>query len=122
MESKKFLRSIVKGLISSIIVTVVCLIILSMVMTKFDLSEKAYNISYVVVTCFGLVLGAVIAAKINGRRGWLMGSIIGICFFGFLMLFSSMVGAEVNFGLEALYKIGGCVTVGAIAGMLGVNL
>lgn len=122
MESLKFLKSILKGLLCAIIVTILCMIILSIVMTKFDLSDKSYNIAYVAVNCFGLVVGTVIAAKIAEKRGWLVGLMLGIFFFGFLMLLNLVINGEVALGQAELYKFGGCVIVGSLAGMLGVNL
>lgn len=122
MESVKFFKSIFKGLIASIIVTVICMIILSIAMTKFELSDKSYNIGYVAVTCLGLVIGAVIAAKITEKKGWLVGLLVGICFFGFLILLSFIVNGELVFTSTELYKLIGCIVVGTIAGMLGVNL
>lgn len=121
-ENGSFLKSIFKGLIISAILTLVLLLGLSLVMTMFELSEKAYNISYLVITILSLVIGAVIAAKSNENKGWLTGGTVGLLFFVFIYMLGSIVTGSFSFELVQLYKIGQYFMVGTIAGILGVNL
>ena len=122
MESGKTFRGLAKGFIASIIVAIISLLILSVVMTNFDLNDNIYNIAYYIVTSLGLLIGTIIAVKIVGKRGWLVGVIMGIAFFGVIFIFTAIIKGEFTFNSQEFIKLGIWAIVGTITGMLGVNL
>ena len=122
MSESSFLRSILKGVVTGTIMMLFMLLLLSMIMTKFDLTEKVYNIVYIVLTTISLVVGAVLSAKCNGRKGWLVGLVSGILFYGITYVFGGLASGVFAFTLVQLYKLIGSAIIGTISGMLGVNL
>ena len=122
MSETSFLKSILKGMVTAIIMMLFMLILLSIIMTKFDLTEKVYNVVYIVLTTISLVVGAVLSAKCNGRKGWLVGLVSGILFYGVTYLFGGLASGVFVFSSVQMYKLIGSAIIGTISGMLGVNL
>lgn len=121
-ENRSFIKSVLKGLMGAILITFMLLLILSLVMIKFELSQKVYSISFVVITTLSLVLGSILAAKSNGSKGWLTGGVVGILFFIFIFILGGIIGGSFSFGISGLYRLGSCLIVGTVSGMLGINL
>ena len=122
MEESSFGKSVLKGVAGAVLFTLMLLLILALVMTKFDLTNKVYNIVYILLMTISLVIGAVFAAKCNGSKGWLVGLTVGFIFFAFTYFLGAIVTGNISFEKVQLYKLGGNLLVGTIAGMLGVNL
>ena len=122
MKETSFFKSLLKGIVISTIALLFMLVLLSIIMTKFDLTEKVYNIVYIVLTTLALVIGAVLSAKCNGRKGWLIGLFSGVIFYIVTYFLGGLVNGEFDFSTVQLYKIIGSAIIGTISGMLGVNL
>ncbi|MGG7176458.1 TIGR04086 family membrane protein [Clostridium paraputrificum] len=122
MEEGKILKSVFKGLMGAVLLALILLLILSLIMTKFDLTEKVYSIVYVVITALSLVIGSVFAAKCNGRKGWLTGFLVGLMFFVCIHILGAIATGNISFDMAEMYKLGASITIGTIAGILGVNL
>ena len=119
---EKFLKGIFKGYVTSIIVTIILLLLASVLMTKFELGDNFNSISYYLIIFLALVIGTVIAVKINGKKGWIMGGIMGIFFYLFLTLLTFIIKGDIVFSAMEMGKFSLCIVVGTIAGMLGVNI
>ena len=122
MKETSFLKSILKGIVTSTIILLFMLLLLSIVMTKFDLTEKVYNVVYIVITTLSLVIGAVFSAKWNGRKGWLVGLVSGTLFYIVTYVLGGLVNGTFDFSTVQLYKILGSAIIGLISGILGINL
>lgn len=122
MENQKYFKNIIKGVMISIILTMLLLLILSFIMMIFELSEGNYNLIFGIVSSISLAVGAVIAAKYNQSKGWLTGLIIGIIFFIFLLFLSSLINGGFSLEKQELYRLLINLAIGTVAGMLGVNL
>ena len=122
MESSKYIKTIFKGVMISIILTMFLLLLLSFFMIKFELTERNYNLVFIVITTLSLSIGAVIASKFNERRGYLTGFVVGVMFFLFIFLLTSIINGGMNIGKEMVYSLLINLGVGTISGMLGVNL
>ena len=110
------------GWIGAVLLTFMLMLILSLAMIKFELNDNIYSIIFTVITVVSLVIGAVLAARNNGERGWLTGGIVGLLFFVFIFVFSSVINGSFAFDITQIYKLIGCFGVGTIAGILGINL
>lgn len=122
MEIKDFSKNIIKGTIFSVVIAVVLTLIFSIVMTQVDLSENTISIVYVVITCLALVIGAIVAAKSHGSKGWMVGFAVGTIYYISLYLIGILFGGEANLGVYELYRLLMSIGVGTLAGMLGINL
>lgn len=121
-ENRSFVKSVLKGWIGSVLLTFIFLLILSLAMIKFELSENVYSIIFIVISVLSLVIGSVLAARINGEKGLISGALVGILFFIFIFVLSSIINGSFSFDMMQIYRMLGCTIVGAIAGILGVNI
>ena len=121
-ENRSFVKSVLKGWIGAVLLTFMLMLILSLAMIKFELNDNIYSIIFTVITVVSLVIGAVLAARNNGEKGWLTGGIVGLLFFIFIIVFSSVINGSFAFDITQIYKLIGCFGVGTISGILGINL
>ena len=122
MENNKYVKSVVKGTIGTIIFSFVGIALLSMLMTKLVFSKGIFNMIYVIISLCSLSLGAIIGAKKNGAKGWLVGFGIALGYYLVLFILSSSFSGEITFKLFDLTKLLIALAVGTLAGMIGINL
>ena len=122
MENSKFLKSVLKGTTGSLIFSFIGIAILSLLMTKLVFSKGIFNMIYVIISLCSLSLGAMIGAKKNESKGWLVGLGVAIGYYLVLLVLSSSFSSETTFKLFDFAKLGIMLAVGTLAGMLGINL
>ena len=122
MENSKFFKSVLKGTTGSLIFSFIGITILSLLMTKLVFSNGIFNMIYVIISLCSLSLGAMIGAKKNESKGWLVGLGVAIGYYLVLFILSSSFSSETTFKLFDLAKLGITLAVGTLAGMLGINL
>jgi putative membrane protein (TIGR04086 family) len=122
MENNKYVKSVVKGTIGTIIFSFIGIALLSMLMTKLVFSKGIFNMIYVIISLCSISLGAIIGAKKNEAKGWLVGFGVALGYYIVLFILSSSFSGEVTFKLFDLTKLVIALAVGTLAGMLGINL
>ena len=122
MENSKFFKSVLKGTTGSLIFSFIGITILSLLMTKLVFSKGIFNMIYVIISLCSLSLGAIIGAKKNESKGWLVGLGVAIGYYLVLFALSSSFSSETTFKLFDLAKLSIMLAVGTLAGMLGINL
>lgn len=122
MENSKYFRSVLKGTVGTLIFSFIGIAVLSLLMTKLVFSQGIFNMIYVIISLCSLSLGAIIGAKKNESKGWLVGFGVAFGYYLVLFLLSSSFSGEITFKLFDLAKLGIALVVGTLAGMLGINL
>ena len=122
MENNKYVKSVLKGTIGTIIFSFIGIALLSMLMTKLVFSKGIFNMIYVIISLCSLSLGAIIGAKKNEAKGWLVGFGVALGYYIVLFILSSTFSGEITFKLFDLTKLVIALAVGTLAGMLGINL
>lgn len=112
MDWKNYFSCVLKGLIGSIAVTVILTAILSLFMTFVEISESMFSGLYVVITSLGLVFGTILAAKLHGKNGWLVGLAVGVFFYIALYIIGVLLGASSKFGFYEIVRFVLCIVVG----------
>ena len=101
MEKSRFNRrrvlSVVKGLLASFAVTAVLLMLLALLLLKFNLSESTVTVGVMVIYLLSCFLGGFLLGKGVGKNKFLWGLILGAAYFAILMLLSGVAGPG-NFG------------------------
>ena len=122
MENSKLFKSVLKGTAGTLIFSFIGITVLSLLMTKLVFSKGIFNMIYVIISLCSLSLGAIIGAKKNESKGWLVGLIVAIGYYLVLFILSSSFSSETTFKLFDLAKLGIMLVIGTLAGMLGINL
>ncbi len=122
MENSKYFRSVIKGTTGALIFSFIGIAVLSLLMTKLLFSKGIFNMIYVIISLCSLSLGAMIGAKKNESKGWLVGFGVAIGYYLVLFMLSSSFSGEVTFKIFDLAKLTIALAVGILAGMIGINL
>lgn len=119
MESKSFARSLVKGSLFAVILTILFTTVLSVVMCFVEINDGMFNCIYVVLSAIALVFGSIMGAKINGEKGFVVGGIVGILYYLMMLVFNFIIAGIFTF---EFIKFIICIVIGVLSGMLGINL
>lgn len=122
MEWKDYFGNVLKGVVGAIAIVTILTAIFSLVMSFVEFSSGIDSAINVGITSISLIFGTILAAKLYGRKGWLVGLSVGVLFYIALYAIGVLFGAEATLGLYDLMKFSLCVLVGILSGMLGINL
>lgn len=122
MERIKFIKNVFKGAIGAMILSAILLLILSIIMIKFDISKGIYGVVYRIIVIGSLVIGGVVTAKGNEQKGWISGILVGLLFFLGSYIVGALFGGDWSFNEIILYRLIEYIIIAGIAGILGVNM
>ena len=122
MEWKDYFNNVLKGVVGAVAVAIILTAIYSLIMNFIDFSSGVDSAINVGLTSISLIFGTILAAKLYGRKGWLIGLSVGVLFYIALYAIGVLFGAEATLGLYDLIKFSLCALVGILSGMLGINL
>lgn len=113
------IKTLVKCIICSYLISTVLLLLLALMVYKFDLDEnKAYagiNITYILSS----LTGGFIIGKVKKERKYMWGAVCALLYFAILILVSLAVNQSVITGVQGILTTGAiCMGAGAIGGML----
>ena len=113
------LRPLLVGVCVGVVSCTLLLLGVAALLCQVDVSPAIIAPVAVIAATIGALLGGWAAARIAGRRGWLMGCLCGGLLFLILWLWGlSRGGVE---GGYAVIKLAALTLGGAIGGVLGVN-
>ena len=118
--SKNYLY-ILKGVIISIIFTLIFLFIFSALLTYTNISEKFINPTIIVITAISILIGSSIGNLKVKRNGLLNGAIIGGMYLILIYFISSVLSQNFSITLESIIMIIAGMIFGMIGGVIGVN-
>ncbi|WP_299997532.1 TIGR04086 family membrane protein [uncultured Clostridium sp.] len=122
MDWKNYFTNVLKGVVGAGAIVIILTAIFSLVMSFVEISPSIDSAINVIITSLSLIFGTILAAKLYGRKGWLVGLSVGILFYIALYGIGILFGAEATLDLNDLIKFLLCVVVGILSGMLGINL
>lgn len=122
MEENNYFRSVLKGTVGAITFSLIGIIILSQVMTKFKVSSSIRSMILVITVLISLSIGSIVAAKKNGSKGMLVGCGVGLSFYMVYFISASILNGSVLFSIFDLGKLAVLIIIGALAGVLGINI
>lgn len=122
MEWSKYFSNVAKGVLRSLIATMIFVVAISIVMSFSLLSVKTLSVTWVVVTCLSILLGAVYASRKNGEKGWIVGFGVGLCYFILILIVSAVFRGNMSFSVNDLWRGLLALAVGVLSGMLGINI
>lgn len=122
MEQRAFLTKVTKGVLRAAVITTILLVIYAIIMTFTDVSKQVTSVYYLLVTCLSVIYGAIYSAKKNNKNGWLVGMLVAFLYMLLLYIISAVIFKDVSLGTKELLRMAIAVMVGALSGMLGINI
>lgn len=122
MEWKDYFGNVLKGVVGAVAIVTILTAIFSLIMSFVEISPGIDSAVNVGITSISLIFETILAAKLYGHKGWLVGLSVGVLFYIALYAIGVLFGAEATLGLYDLIKFSLCVLVGILSGMLGINL
>lgn len=113
---------IVKGLVISIITTLISIFILACVLSFSDFSESNVPIAIIAITSIAILISTSISTIKLNKNGMINGGIIGLLYMFCLYLISSTLGTGFILNANAIIMIILGIIAGMIGGIVGVNI
>lgn len=119
-ESLK-IGSLLRGLLASIIVTVLAFILLSLILANTDFPQKLITPAVVLTTIVSVLTAGSVSTRGIHNKGWLNGSVVGLIYMILLYLISSLVYNDFTIDKYVITMTAIGVLAGAIGGIIGIN-
>ncbi len=120
-EERKAYIYIIKGVIISIITTIILLFIFSVILTYTNLSEKMTTPFIIVITALSIFIGSSLVNIKIKRHGLLNGAIIGAVYLIFIYLISGIINKTFTLNIQSIILIISSMICGMIGGIIGIN-
>lgn len=115
------IKNIFKGVLISIISTLVFLLIFSVVLTYTNVSEDSIPLVIITITAISILIGSSIGNLKIKKNGILNGAIVGGIYFLLIYLLSSLINMNFAFSSRTFILIGVGILFGILGGIIGVN-
>lgn len=110
-----------KGLIISIIITIISIFVLSGVLAFTNISENVISPSIIGITSISVLIGSFIVSQKLKERGFMIGLILSSIYILCLYLFSSIASGNFALTTASVIMIIVSIVCGIFGGILGVN-
>ena len=111
-----------KGLLFSFIFTLVAFFLFAVILRFTNVSDSVIPGIVLLISIISILCGSAICTKNAENQGWLWGGSIGLSYAVILYLISSLTLTGFSFPLTTLYLLLGYITIGAIGGIVGINM
>lgn len=109
-----------RGLLCSVLITVPCILIISLVMTVSDFPEEYLDPIVLVAMPLCIVLSAFLSTLGSKNSGWFNGTLTGLLYAVIILAVKYMLEACFYIDKDLLITLLGCAFVGSIGGMAGM--
>lgn len=114
-------KNLIKGCITSIVISLILLFAFSAILTYTKLSERTMPIIVIMITCISILIGSQFTTSKMKKSGIFYGSIVGIIYILFLYLVSSIITKNFSLSFYGVIMSILAIIAGAIGGIIGIN-
>lgn len=122
MDRKNNFMNIFKGIVISILITLVLLFLFSIILTYTSLGENVIPAVIIIATVISILIGSSISTIKIKKNGILNGGIIGFTYILGIYLISSIVQTGFSLNTYSMIMIILSILAGMIGGIVGVNI
>lgn len=120
-NSSKNIINIGKGVLISLIFTIIFLIIFSTLLTYTNISEKLITPVIIVITAISIFIGSTIGNLKMNKNGLINGGAIGGIYLISIYVISSIMSQNFTLNMQSLIMIIIGIICGMFGGIIGVN-
>lgn len=122
MDGNNYLKCILKGIIGTLLFSLIGIVILSFIMSKAVFSKQIFNLIYIIISLVSLAFGSMIAAKKKKSKGMLVGIGVAMLYIIVIYLFCTLFSGGFKFSSFEVIRFIAILIVGALGGVFGVNM
>ena len=119
---KKNINYIGKGIIISLIFTMVSLIILSAILTYSSISENIETSSIIIINIISILIGSSFCTLKEKNKGMIKGTAVGVIYIATIYIISSIVSMKFRLSIRRIIMITTSIIAGALGGIIGINI
>ncbi len=119
---KKNINYIGKGIIISLIFTMVSLIILSAILTYSSISENIETSSIIIINIISILIGSSFCTLKEKNKGMIKGTAVGAIYIATIYIISSIVSMKFTLSINSIIMITTSIIAGALGGIIGINI
>ena len=119
---KKNINYIGKGIIISLIFTMVSLIILSAILTYSSISENIETSSIIIINIISILIGSSFCTLKEKNKGMIKGTAVGVIYIATIYIISSIVSMKFTLSINSILMITTSIIAGALGGIIGINI
>ena len=112
---------ILKGSITSILITVVLLIVYSAFLTYTNIRENTMPITIIIITGVSIFAGSLISSINIKKNGIVNGALVGLIYIAFIYLLSSIISKDFSLSTYSIIMIIASIVSGAVGGIVGAE-
>ena len=113
--------NIIKGVIISMIFTLIFLFVLSLILTYTNISEKLITPSIIIITAISIFIGSSIGNIKMRKNGLINGALIGGIYLLSIYLLSGIINQTTSLTIQSIIIIISGMICGMFGGIIGVN-
>ncbi len=121
-EDRKInLKGIVKGVLISLVITMVFVIITALICYFADVPDGIISIILYIISAVSVFASSLFLAKSISNNGLLHGLILGAGYFIVIFIFSAAFKQQVGINMKFFISMSAALASGMLGGILGVN-
>ncbi len=115
-------KYVFKGTFLALVISLIVCTLVAAVLYLTPLSEQVVPYVIYVTSIFSIIIGAAYAARRMQFKGWLYGGLTGFAYIAILLILLKLFAIEADVSLQLFSKLFLGFVLGAIGGILGLNL
>ncbi|MBO5349963.1 MAG: TIGR04086 family membrane protein [Clostridia bacterium] len=116
------LKSIMKGIIISYIITIVFIVLFSLILVKTNIKEQYINTVVIIISSVSILIGTSISTIKLNKHGIINGIIISSMYMIILYVFSSILNQSFLISINTIIMFIVGIILGILGGIIGVNI
>lgn len=122
MLSKLNPNNWLRGVALAYIFTFVLLLVVALILRFTDIAQSQITLLNNLVFTASIVFSSAILGRKVKDRGWLNGAILGFLYYFIIVIINLLFNRPLDFSMFMLVKLIIATALGAIGGMIGINL
>jgi len=113
---------VARGILNAYLLTLVLFLMLGGILYFTKMSEDIIPTAVVVLSALSIIISGINATRDIDHLGWLHGGLIGFLYVAVLLIVGFFIMPSMSYGVSTVVDFVLGFAVGALAGVLGVNL
>ena len=114
--------AVLKGSLWAVSITLIAILLFAIIIRFTNIPDSFIMPINQVIKVFSILIGTILAAKINPKNGLKMGFSIGVLYSVLAFLIFSLLSMSFSFGMTSIIDLVFAGLIGAISGVFAVNL